>query len=234
MNNGIPNRPIAPEAKPGTIYRPVYQPPADAKHALSNVQAPPRTTIEENILGAISALEAWRNADEREQKDVRWHPAQASQLNVWLSPPPDATWTALVQRAFVEWQAASGTLIGFEWTVRPEQAHIQIKWNDTPVRGRQYEVGHTQRDVVPPHWIRQAQITLLTAPLIDQHLGERQRKDRLYTTVLHEVGHALGLEHTHSKRDVMHHRGWQNKHLSTNDIQRLHQLYRQPAPSHLF
>jgi predicted Zn-dependent protease len=90
--------------------------------------------------------------------------------------------------------------------------------------GREFELGHTERNVTDV-WIRQATITLLTEPEIDRHLPPLRQKQRLYSTLLHELGHALGLEHTESKRDVMHHQGWRNLCLSLNDAHQIQALY---------
>jgi predicted Zn-dependent protease len=70
---------------------------------------------------------------------------------------------------------------------------------------------------------------LLTEPVIDRHLLKPQIQDRLYTTALHEVGHALGLEHSTQAKDVMHHQGWRNKHLTPNDVSRLSTLYKRSS-----
>jgi hypothetical protein len=85
-------------------------------------------------------------------------------------------------------------------------------------------VGHTDRKI-QDRLILQATITLLPEPAIDQRLSIEGRKQRMYSTLLHELGHALGMEHTESERDVMHHRGWRNTHLSDNDAYQLKTLY---------
>jgi predicted Zn-dependent protease len=86
-------------------------------------------------------------------------------------------------------------------------------------------VGHTDR-VIQGAWIQQCTITLMSQPRIDEHLNLLQRQQRLATTILHELGHALGLEHSENKQDVMYFRGWRHSVLSENDIHRIRELYR--------
>ena len=70
-----------------------------------------------------------------------------------------------------------------------------------------------------------ATITLIETPRIDAQLDAGQQQDRLLATLLHELGHALGLEHSPNPDDVMHHRGWRHTRLSENDRSRLRRLY---------
>lgn len=180
---------------------------------------------------ALQALEAWQAEDANQEKSQapRWRPEQIKTLSLYINPETSEPIRLLMRRACREWEAASGGLLQWVPTMRPEQADIRIEWTETPTRGREFEVGHTQRHVQSPCWIVQATITLLREPLIDTHLTPDQIQQRLYTTMLHELGHALGLEHSSHRKDVMYHQGWRNTMLSPNDSQRLQDLYAQPT-----
>ena len=103
---------------------------------------------------------------------------------------------------------------------------ILITFSAQPTLGRDYEVGHTQRDVDAQGWIHRATITLIENPEIDKYLdSDHARQQRWKTTLLHEIGHAVGLEHTTSKKAVMHHRGWKNHTLHSEDIAAIRRLY---------
>jgi len=125
------------------------------------------------------------------------------------------------------WETHTAGRVAFQQALSSESADITIDWTDMATMGRDYEVGHANRTVNDNGWITQVAITLLRNPVIDQYLTPAQQQLRLKATILHEIGHALGLEHATSDKDVMHYRGWQNSDLSSNNIQRLIQLYSQ-------
>ncbi|MEB3244900.1 MAG: matrixin family metalloprotease [Vampirovibrionales bacterium] len=133
-----------------------------------------------------------------------------------------------------EWTWASAGRIGLQirWISEFEAAQqpwmpqaIVLDWHADPIANRPYEVGYTQLKVNPEGIIYSARISLLHQPVIDRQLGVQQQKRRIHATILHELGHALGLEHSHSPYDVMHHRGWRNTVLSNGDIAQLKQRY---------
>ncbi|HEY9744711.1 MAG TPA: matrixin family metalloprotease [Oculatellaceae cyanobacterium] len=171
----------------------------------------------------------WETLDLAEKHRVRWH-AERMPLSVSLQTDPSNTWPDTVVRpllhmALAQWEAASLGALSFQMLqTLPSQADLQLFWADETVPGREYEVGHTDRKL-QGQWLCQATVTLVTAPAIDARLSSGRRRQRLYSTLLHELGHAIGLEHSESAADVMHHRGWQNLCLSENDIRRVRALY---------
>jgi predicted Zn-dependent protease len=70
-----------------------------------------------------------------------------------------------------------------------------------------------------------SQISLIENPVIDQHLSREQQVWRLRSTLLHELGHALGLEHSLCPEHVMYFRGWRNTYLSSGDALAIQKLY---------
>ena len=233
MNPNLPNN-LNPLATPRTtIYRPRYRSKlASPTYSLENASSV-RETDTSGLLNPFEALEAWRTDQEHriENTAVRWHPEKLQQLAIYITPPPNDQWHLILQAACHEWEAASLGLVHFYLTVRPDQADIIIDWVSAATKGREYEVGHTRRTTHPPHWIKQVHISLLMTPEIDKQLLPKQIQRRLYTTMLHEVGHALGLEHSRNKRDIMFHQGWRNTRLTAHDIESLKNLYSRPASS---
>jgi predicted Zn-dependent protease len=192
----------------------------------------------------FEALESWRISESPLGKQQsRWHPSYLP-LKVLFQPfnvhDPliNQKIQTLLDQALLEWERASLGRLSFVNVkgTNPETtpSHIAITWSEEPVKGRNFEVGHTQRVVQTalsglfqknPPWIQHAHITLLKAPIIDQYLNATQQEDRLKTTFLHEIGHALGLEHSTNPGDVMHHRGWKNQCLSYQDAENIQALY---------
>ncbi len=217
------------------VYRPKFrQKMANPNYALES-QAPVKNNDPPGIMDPLHALEEWRRLEEDQGNEnvVRWHPEKAKTLAVYIQPPPKAEWGPIILQACREWESSSMGLVQLLSSVRSESADIRIEWAETAITGRDFEVGHTKCDVKYPGWITQATVTLLIQPEIDKHLSEAACNQRLYTTVLHELGHALGLEHSKNAKDIMYHQGWRNRHLTANDIERLQQLYTRPV-SRLF
>lgn len=189
-----------------------------------------RQQVEKNPLAALSALGAWRAETAFPvESAVRW-PLDPMPLSVWLPAAPEATLPkpAVLFTTLRQWETASNGLIRFRLmdphTESAPQAHIEFQWTPETTPGRDYEVGHAKREVQGSR-IRRVTITLVQEPIIDGYLSATQRQSRLLATVLHEVGHALGLEHSESSQDVMFYRGWRREQLSPNDGRRLQALY---------
>jgi Matrixin len=107
---------------------------------------------------------------------------------------------------------------------------IKIHWQAQPPLEKPYACGWTVRTLENTSsgslpCIRQARMTLVERPLIDQELGITAQKNRLEATVLHELGHALGLNHVQPVDAVMHRQGWRNTRLTVTDVSALKRLY---------
>jgi hypothetical protein len=104
---------------------------------------------------------------------------------------------------------------------------IHVKWVDLPPN-KPHALGWTR-----PSWdnyrhtLKQLHIYVVRQPLIDRQLSASQQQQRLRTTLLHEAGHALGLDHSHDPHAIMHARGWQNTMLSPGDKHMLLNKYGQ-------
>ncbi len=110
----------------------------------------------------------------------------------------------------------------------PEKAPICIEWGNYPNPQRPYEVGRTVnriRERQGRQWIESSDIILQKNPKINVHLDELGRQQQLYATFLHEIGHALGLEHTQEPVSIMFHKSLQNVIFTPEDIAQLHRLY---------
>jgi predicted Zn-dependent protease with MMP-like domain len=171
----------------------------------------------------------------RNDDAVRWAKNRMP-ISVFMEPPPREAFDSAVQllhASLRQWEGALNTLDkGQGLCFQPlmelaedQQPDIMIRWASHTTLGRDFEVGHTQR-TVKEGVIVQGVIVLITHPMIDKQLGPQTQRQRLYATLLHEIGHAIGLEHSTNPADVMHHRGWQHTLLSQNDINRIRLLYK--------
>ena len=224
-------------AQPGTTYRPTTRLwTKNPTYALEEAQklASAQPGAIDGVITVIGELHKWcSSAVKDETSSYRWHPNKVSNLQVYIEPSENADWEKCILLACREWEASSAGKIHLFQTVRPEKADILVRWTAHATHGRPFEVGVTDRRIQPgSHWITQAVITLHKAPVIDQHLTADTIIQRLTTTALHEMGHALGLEHSRHSKDVMYHQGWKNKHLTQHDIERLTALYLENTGNH--
>ncbi|WP_373533253.1 tetratricopeptide repeat protein [Vampirovibrio sp.] len=146
---------------------------------------------------------------------------------------------ALAQSAFMEWQQAMGVRLRFEFTDNPQLADIQVNWVNLPMENtaEQQASGHAElrnglcRTQVMNQLLFKDDISIVT-----HHTdGKAYSDDVIYNTLLHEIGHAIGLLNGHSPTpgDALFssnlYEDGRRKHLTERDIITAHKLYDLPA-----
>lgn len=149
-------------------------------------------------------------------------------MPIYVYIPQYGNYSRLMQQAFVAWEKKSNGMVRFKFVSSPSSANIEVEFTDFVVCGRTeatgMAVGCTQKYYGKRGHYSKAYVTIGTKQyqyeIIDR---QRVRKtverplDNIYGVMLHEAGHAIGLDHSQSAGSIMYPYDLKTMQYLTND-----------------
>lgn len=150
---------------------------------------------------------------------ARW---RVMPVNVWIQ---NGTYKASAKKAFTEWQTKTQGIVRFYFVESAKDAQITVSFLDDISHTTSGDaLGITNLSIVGGKYINRAEMNIK----VTTNSGAKQSTAQVYSIVLHEVGHALGVRgHSRNKYDVMYPSDDNYRNvLSNRDINTVKQIYK--------
>ena len=163
--------------------------------------------------------------------------------NIRVYVPSKSEYTALMKKAFDEWENASKGKIRFIYVSAPHLAQNVVVFTDK-FSDNKLGTSATKKAVVcypiyksvngKPQKVCDERNTTsyavnktITISSMYPKSNSKMTNDEIYSVMLHEIGHSIGLKHSENKNDLMYPRLYEHevKSITENDVKALYDIY---------
>lgn len=150
---------------------------------------------------------------------------EAQALWVWKNPEAITVYIEqdndkyVMEKAFSTWTQATGGKIKFRYVQNPDKAQIQVYFVKNIGRStKSSAIGLTYSEIQDGRPVSRIEISK-KAPN-----GLAFSNDAISKVMVHEIGHAIGLDHTTDRKSVMYPTKG-SRTITKNDLEQLYKLY---------
>lgn len=154
-------------------------------------------------------------------------------LPIYVYIPENGQMSKLMKQAFESWEKSSKSLVRFKFVNNPNTANIEVEFVDFVANCNDAgAVGCTEMMTRGGQY-HKAYVTIGTKEYLRAYEGGQyirkivtRSKDHIYGVMLHEAGHAIGLEHSPNQGSIMFPYDLESmQYLTDEDIRLLYNKY---------